>query len=508
MTLRIVDTPLPTPVPELTPRTDRWRPELEPALVPGPGTAEAIGRLRETGALLVTTGQQPGLFVGPAYVIYKALSARALARRLTARWGRPVVPLYWVPGDDHDLGEVASASWIAGDGALLSARLAARPPDAPLTPLWREPLGAQVTGLIATLEESLPASKDRDHIVSWLRRHYRPGASVAGAFAHALAELLGPLGVLCLDSTHPAVKTAARPLLLRALEEAAPLEAELSARADELDAMGIEAGVAIGDGAALVFVDGPLGRDRLVRDDGGFQLRRGRERLSLAEITRLSEEDPGRLSPNVLLRPVLESALLPTVAYVAGPGELRYLELARPIYQRLGITRQVPVPRWSGLVVEPRITRLLDKLGATLDELGEPGVLEGRLARAALPPETDAAFATLRELVTRGYDPVIRTATAVDPTLERPATAAKGQALHAIGALERKLLQHARKREATELGQVARARASIRPGGRPQERVLTLAGFLARYGTGLLDDLASHVEGWYARALEGAHATT
>jgi bacillithiol biosynthesis cysteine-adding enzyme BshC len=508
MTLRIVDTPLATPVPALAPRADRWRPELEPALLPGPGASGASARLRETGALVVTTGQQPGLFVGPAYVIHKALSARALARQLTDRWRRPVVPVYWVPGDDHDLAEVARASWIAGDGARVTAELAARPADAPLTPLWRQPLGEQITGLINTLEQSLPASDDREHIVAWLRRHYRPGATVAGAFGLALAELLAPLGVLCLDSTHPAVKAAARPLLLRALEEAAPLEADLSAHAEELSAMRIETGVTVGDGAALVFVDGPLGRDRLVRDDGGFHLRRGRERLSLADVARLSAEDPCRLSANVLLRPVLESALLPTVAYVAGPGELRYLELARPIYQRLGIPRQVPVPRWSGLVVEPRVTRLLDKLGATLDELSEPGLLEERIARAALPPETAAAFATLRDLVTRGYDPVIRTAAAVDPTLERPAAAAKGQALHAVGELEKKLLQHARKREALELAQVARARDSVRPGGKPQERVLTLAGFLARYGTGLLGDLASHVDGWYARALEGAHATT
>jgi len=508
MTLRIVDTPLATPVPELVPRSDRWRPELEPALFAAPGTADALARLRTEDALVVTTGQQPGLFVGPAYVIYKALSARALAEHLTARWSRPVVPVYWVPGDDHDLSEVAGATWIAGDGAVGSAQLALRAPDAPLTPLYREPLGEQITALLAAFEQSLPASEDRNTVAAWLRRHYRPDATVAGAFGHALAELLAPLGVLCLDSTHRTVKTAARPLLLRALDEAAPLEADLSARARELEAMGIDTGVTTGDGAALVFVDGPLGRDRLVRDDDAFHLRRARQRLTRAELARLAEDDPTRLSANVLLRPVLESALLPTVAYVAGPGELRYLELARPIYQRLGITRQVPVPRWSGLVVEPRITRLLDKLGATLEELVEPGLLESRIARAALPPETAAAFGELRALVTRGYDPVLRTATAVDPTLERPASAARARALHGIDKLEQKLLQHARKREATELAQVMRARASVRPAGKPQERVLTLAGFFARYGTGLLDDLARHVSAWYARALEAAHATT
>src|SRR3970282_743622 len=107
-----------------------------------------LARLREPGALVVTTGQQPGLFTGPSYSISKALSARALARILEARWGRPVVPLYWVPGDDHDLHEVASVSWLNAEGGLVTAALPPRPPDAPLTPLWREPLGDAVLPLL------------------------------------------------------------------------------------------------------------------------------------------------------------------------------------------------------------------------------------------------------------------------------------------------------------------------------------------------------------------------
>ncbi|MGH7560498.1 MAG: bacillithiol biosynthesis cysteine-adding enzyme BshC [Gemmatimonadales bacterium] len=508
MTLRLVDTPIPAPMPDLSPRSDSWRRELEPAIVGASGVTATLERLREPGALVVSTGQQPGLFVGPAYVLYKALSARALARLLETRWKRPVVPVYWVPGDDHDLGEVATAAWIGGDGALVTARLPARASDAPLTPLWREPLGEGIAELLQLFEASLPASDARDAVTSWLRRHYRAGATVAGAFAGALAELVAPLGILCLDSTHAAVKAAAAPLLLRALEDGRTLDAELAAAHRALEARGVVPGVTVGDGAALVFVDGPLGRDRLVLDGDAFHLRRAKQRIDAAELGRLAERDPRALSPNVLLRPVVESALLPTVAYVAGPGELRYLELAHPIYRRMGVPIQTPVPRWSGLVVEPRVTRLLEKLGASIEDLQRPGAeLEERIARAALPEGTERAFVTLRELIERGYGSVSEMARAVDPTLERPAASARGQALHAAAELEKKLIQHARKREATELGQVQRARASIRPDGRPQERVLTPAGFLARYGTGLLDDLARHIDAWYARALEAAPVT-
>src|SRR5439155_24665899 len=120
---------------------------------------------------------------------------------------------------------------------------------------------------------------------------------------------------------------------------------------------------------------------------------------------------------------------LPTVAYVAGPGELRYLELAAPVYERLAVPRRRPVPRWSGMFVEPRVTRVLAKYGASLETLlddGAAALLEARIARDALPAGAEAGFASLREAIERGYEPVVRAAVAVDPTLERPATAARG----------------------------------------------------------------------------------
>jgi bacillithiol biosynthesis cysteine-adding enzyme BshC len=368
--------------------------------------------------------------------------------------------------------------------------------------MFRQPLGPGVIPALDAFEQSLPASEGRDRTVAWLRRHYAPEHTVAGAFGAAMAELLAPLGVACFDSTHGAVKAASAPLLLRAIREAAGLDRDLAARAALLPA---DAGVPVGDGATLVFLEDAQGRDRLVVDGEGYRTRRSRRSLTIAELEAIAGAEPDRLSGNVLLRPVVESFLLPTVAYAAGPGELRYLALAEAVYRRLGVHRQRPVPRWSGLLVEPRVTRILTKFAATHDELLDDGSgLEARLAREALPSGTEAAFDGLRAAITTGYDVVVRLAAQVDPTLERPAAAARGQALFGTQELEKKLLQHARKREATELAQVAKARLSVRPEGKPQERVLSMAGFLGRYGWDLLDTLADHIDGWYARALEAA----
>jgi bacillithiol biosynthesis cysteine-adding enzyme BshC len=507
MTFRFVPTPLDTPLALPEPRTGGLNPALADAFVPSAIRDAALARLAEPGALAVTSGQQPGLFTGPLYTVHKALSTAALARVLERQWGRPVVPIFWVPGDDHDFAEASQTAWLSQDGSLVAASLPPRPPDAPLTPMYRQSLGDAVTAALEALGASLPQSEFRDQTLAWLGRHYRPEATVAAAFAGAMAELLAPSGILCFDSSHAAAKAAAAPVILRALEHAAAIDADLERRSQALGETARTSGVMVGDGAALVMLEGKQGRDRLIASDGAFITRRGREQFSLDQLAAIATREPTRLSPNVLLRPVVESALLPTVAYLGGPAELRYLAFTPPVYQRLGVERQRPLPRWSGVLVEPRVDRVLEKFGIELADLLDPsGTLEARLVRSQLPTEAVDALLGVRAAVEEGYAALERTAGEIDPTLVRPIQGARHQALAGAQDVEKKLVQHLKRRQETELGQIARARTAVLPGGKPQERVLTLAPFLARYGPALVSDLRDAIEGWYAAALEGASA--
>jgi bacillithiol synthase len=503
--VRIVPSPIASAIEFPSPRDGRFDLGLADAVVASPARESALARLQEPGACAVTTGQQPGLFTGPLYTIYKALSTAALARILERQWQRPVVPVFWVAGDDHDYAEASQASWVAADGSVRTAGLPPRPPDAPLTPLYREPVGSTVEGLVRDLLADLPASEFRDWTIEWLQRHYQPSATLAGSFAGALAELLAPSGVICLESTHQSVKRAAARYLVRALGLASELERDLQQRAEDLRAAGAEPGVPVGDKATLVMLEGKQGRDRLVMAESGFVSRRGRERFDLGTLQRIGAAEPERLSPNVLLRPVIESALLPTVAYLAGPAELGYLALTPPIYERMRITRQPALPRWSGVLVEPRVERILQKFNIELSDLLEPpGVLEGRLVRSQLPDEATSALTMLREALEAGYGTLARSAAEIDPTLTRPVQGTKNQALSGLQDIEKKLIQHLKRRQETELGQIAKARALVLPDNQPQERLLTIAPFLARYGPALLSELSDAIEAWYAAALEGA----
>ena len=481
--------------------------ELLPACIRVPGHDALLERLGDPRVLAVTTGQQPALFAGPMYTIHKALSAAALAHELERRWARPVVPLFWIAGDDHDFAEANTATWISRDGSVEHGSLAPRDPAAPMRPLSREPLGPDIEPLTGRLDASLLESDFHAATMDWVRRHYRSGVTFSTAFGGALAEILASFGVVCVDSTHPAFKRAAAPYLIRALAAAEPLEAALVQQAETLIAAGRDPGVAVGEGATLVMIEGSAGRDRLLRSGGEFVTRRGQERFTLGALEAVAEREPERLSANVLLRPAIESALLPTVAYAAGPGELRYLALTPPVYERLGVTRQLPVPRWSGITVAAPVDRALEKFGLQLDELAQPvSVLEAKVVRGRLPGEAETDLAALRSLLVERYEAVGVTAARIDPTLVRTVSGRRERALAGVDRIEQKLVTHLRRRLAIELRQLSRAHDAIFPDGAPQERVLVAPSLLAAHGTGLLEALLSAASNWYRGALESGAA--
>ena len=508
MSLRFLATPSPVPLVRPDPRAGGWNPALTEALLPSPATTALADRLARPDLLVVTTGQQPGLFGGPLSTAYKALSAAALARVLERLWQRPVVPLFWSAGDDHDFAESSVASWLAADGGVVTAQLPERPAEAPLTPLYREPVADRVGPLLAQLEASLPPGEGSVWLRELLQRHYRADTSLAAAASGLLAAVLAPMGVVVLDPTHLAFKRAQVPVLLHALRRAQDLDRRLAGRLNELRARGEAPDMQAGDGAALVMLEGVRGRDRLIARDSGFVTRRGGEALSLAELEQIGNDAPERLSGNVLLRPVIESALLPTVAYVGGPGELRYLTLAETVYSELQIPRQLPLPRWSGLGIESRVDRVLDKFQATVEELLAPGQqLEARVVRSALPPDATAALGALRTSISRGYEPVLEAAVTIDPTIERTIQNLRNQALGGVDDAEKRLVSHLKKRHGTETDQIRRARDTLLPLGQPQERVLTLAPWLGRHGLGVLAELAALMEAWYGAGLEAPPTT-
>lgn len=472
MISRILSTPLPMAagrLPAGKPR--RVHPDVLASVLPGPGR----DRLAAGEVLAITTGQQPALFTGPLYTVYKALSAIALAQRIERERGIPVVPVFWVAGDDHDFAEANHAAVLGRDGELVRIVLRERPHEAPQLPLFRELLGPEIGTALAALDAALPDSECKPDVRHWIEACYRPDANLADASAEALQQLLGGRGLAVFRAHDRSAKRAAAPWLLRGLD------------------------VTLEDGLTPVLVEGKLGRDRVRKDDNEFVLRRSGERWTRAQLESIATDTPERLSPNVLLRPVIEAALFPTLAYIGGPGEMEYLPEAAPLFEGLGVAPQAHVPRWSGIIIEARVEKVLHKHGLTpADFNSQPGTLETRIAKAELPPELAESLKALRDDVESRFARITGEVQQLDPTLERTVQSARNAALAGTNEIEKKLVASLKRTQGTLLSQLGRARAALMPDGKPQERVLSIVSFLARYSLTLLDQIDAEVARWAA----------
>lgn len=478
--------------------------DAAPSLLAHGIAAHNLEKLLSGGVVAVTTGQQAGLFTGPLYTVLKGLTAAALAERLTAEHGVTAVPVFWVAGDDHDFAEINHCQVTGLDGKPVRLVLRERPSTDTMRSAFREAVGPDGAAALSALEAALPPSEFRSGTLDWLSTAYRSDHSVAEACAIALAELLGPFGVVVCRGWHGSLKAAAGPVLSKALREAAALDLALAEQAERLRASGHETPVEVGQRLSLVMLEGRAGRDRLVPvEEGRLRTRRGGEVFALSELEKLVATDPERLSANVLLRPAVESFVIPTVCYVGGPAELSYLRQAAPVFETVSAPRPSRASRLSGCIVEAKVDRTLERAGVSVQELRIPeGELASRLARDGLPAGLMQALERLRVSILEGYALLQSETVKVEKTLEKAVESSRNQALAGTHDIEKRLI-HAEKRNAeTLLGQLSRARELLYPGGHEQERVITVASFLARHGPSVLVELYTAATGHAARLLE------
>jgi uncharacterized protein YllA (UPF0747 family) len=268
------------------------------------------------------------------------------------------------------------------------------------------------------------------------------------------------------------------------------MERVLAATAAALEAAGFDLQVPILANGVNLFLEGPAGRERLYRQNGGFRLRASGEQLSAAQIRERVASDPRALSPNVLLRPVVESALFPTLSYVGGPGEIAYFGQLRDYFSAHGIEMPVVFPRWAATPVETKIRKVLDKFGLDVAALGRPfHEVAGDVAREEVPEEVRTALGKLRGALSGGLADLKKAATAVDKTLAGPVQQVGAQANAALADVEKKIVQAVKRESEIGLSQLEKAQVHLFPLGKPADRVQSPFYYLTRYGGTLLDGM-------------------
>ncbi len=443
----------------------------------------ALEVLAQPGSVAYVTGQQVGLFSGPAYTIYKALTAVRLAAESTKN-GKPAVAIFWLATEDHDFAEVNHA-WAFDSNMQpvqfqVNGHLGLEQPvgDIPI-PEWP----------LAELRACVAGFPFADDVIRLVEGSYVPGATMGGAFRSLIEKILDRFGLLYLDPLKPAIRKLAAPFLSRAIDSAPELTELLLARNKELEDAGYHAQVHIEAKTSLFFLLDKGRRVALRRSEGLYTAKD--RKYSGEQLKELVE----KISPNALLRPVLQDYIIPTAAYVGGPAELAYFAQSQVIYKTLLGYMPRLLSRSGFTLFDGRTAKLMDRYGLQLKDLfhGEAEFRE-RLAGRLVPPELAQQFAHSKSEAAGLLQRLQGNVASFDPTLGAALAKSQTKILYQLSKSEAKVARETLRRNARSASDADYLYAALMPHKHPQERFYSILPFLAQSGPELIDRVYEHVK--------------
>jgi bacillithiol biosynthesis cysteine-adding enzyme BshC len=459
----------------------------------GARTLENIAHLRDTDSYAVVTGQQVGLFTGPAFTIYKALTAIKLATHYACR-GIKAVPVFWMATEDHDLAEVDHSTVLDNDSVLQTVRFEVGE-ESQHRPAGKVTFNSSITEVCRQFVDVLPNSEFRQEIAQGLEKAYQPGKTFGRSFAETLSNLFSNYGLILLDPLDDRVKQLLRPLLLKVLDKESSYYSLLEARNHQLIDKGYHVQVETDSEATPLFVEESGGRRALTREDHRFKLKGSDHSFGPEELYSYLSANPGLISLNVLLRPVGQDFLLPTMAYVAGPSELAYLAQVSDFYVQLGVRMPIIFPRASISIVEKRISKVLDKYNLDFCELlrGPESVMRN-IVEKQLDQSLAGEFSQIEKDFQLRLSKLGPSLGKVDLTLVEALGTAQRKIQYHIDHLRTKLINAEAKHQETLTRQVEKTLAILQPSKSLQEREINIFYFLSRYGMDLLAQLYEEID--------------
>jgi bacillithiol biosynthesis cysteine-adding enzyme BshC len=445
----------------------------------------------ERGAVAVVTGQQVGLFGGPAYSFYKALSAVETARLLTES-GVDAVPIFWMATEDHDLDEVRHTTFFH-DGKLVKFELHAQT-GAPM-PVGPQTLGPEVAEFVraATVMLGGPAAGD---LGALLRRSYAPEETYATAFGKLFAGLFAAHGLILLDPLDARLHRLAEPVYRQAAEERNELNDALLARGKELERVGYAPQVKVTGRSTALFYLGDRGREA-VRSNGN-QFQADSKTWTAEEFRNAIAQSPESFSPNALLRPVVQDYLLPTTAFIAGPSEISYFAQSEIFYSKLLRREPVFLPRGGFTLVDSKAQRLLGQYNITVEDIWAGSqTVRRKLGAANVPARLSAKLDKDSKQIHKLLEGWSRPITKIDPSLKSTIEKAERKIFYQTDKLRQKAGWALDKKESILAGHAEFLSNLLYPNKALQSRELCLLPLLARWGMEGLDALQKHSSGKY-----------
>jgi bacillithiol synthase len=452
---------------------------------------ENLTKFEDPGTVAVVTGHQVGLFSGPAFGLYKGLTAVKLARRLSEQ-GLNAVPVFWLATEDHDLEEVNHCYAQDREG---NPRRLHYPGEAPVpnSPVGEIPFTEAILPVLDELRSLLPESASGAELLENLGEFYRPGRSFGEAFGGWMARQFAEFGVIMVDPRDARLHGLSSRVFRMAIESAPELLGDLVERGHRLIGAGYHAQVHVGDGFSLLFVHVNGERRALRLREGKFVTSQG-DSYSAQELLAQLERQPETISANVLLRPIMQDSLLPTVAYVGGPSELAYLAQAGAIYKPILGRMPVIFPRASFTLLDGASHRLLKKYELSLpDVFAGKQALREKLAARHLPADLAESFRRTAANIEENMQAIQAALSKLDPTLVDAAANSCRKMQYQLQTIEHKANAAIQKRSEQIERDASRLENSLFPKKTPQERFYSGIHFLARHGSGFLQELYEQI---------------
>ncbi|MFM8441316.1 MAG: bacillithiol biosynthesis cysteine-adding enzyme BshC [Acidobacteriota bacterium] len=457
-------------------------------------TLANINLLRDPQCVAVVSGQQAGLFSGPVYTIYKALSAVRMAKCLRDR-GHKAVPVFWIATEDHDFEEVSRTAVISKTGLLTPISVASS--TATGIPVGNMPLDDSVSAKALEMMSKMQGTEHSPWISEILSSTWRPGEKFGDAFAKMLMRLLGKFGIIVLCPLNTEIKRLAAPMYRRAAERAGNVVEALRARSAELEKAGYHAQVHIGEDYFPLFWQNPEGARKALRRSGDDTVatKDHSHEFPLDQILKMIEDEPSDFSPSVTLRSVIQDFLLPTVTYFGGAAEIAYFAQSAEVYRVLDRPVTPILHRQSFTVIEPKHRKTLEKYGLALTDLFSgidsmiPKLVESHLNKDGAAKIDDAAAAIEREFA-RIESEVL----GLDQTLGDNLARRKRKINYHLDAIRKKFHDAQMRKDGEVRTQVETMFTTLFPNNHLQERSVNVLYFLNRYGESFIDWLYESID--------------
>ena len=450
-------------------------------------SVEAARRLADSRTVAIVTGQQAGLFGGPLSTLLKALTAMKLAARVSRDHGVPAVAIFWIDAEDHDWDEVRSCTVFDDEWRPRTVSLPARTSAEPAS-VATILLDDSILAVLNAVETVLPATEFRASLLAQLRSAYMPGRGMAEAFGRWLERLLGEGGLIVYDSSDPVSKDLVGGVFARELSMPGHTARLAALAGSTLLARGYHSQVhATDDSLALFHLE--RGRRAIRQQDGHVVV--GEQSYTPSMLAGQAATRPTLFSPSVLLRPIVQDTIFPTICYVAGPNELAYLAQLRGVYEHFGVPMPLMYPRATATLVDSAALRFLTKYSLPMERLqSQDEAALNELLKAQLPSAVEASFADAAQALDAHMTRVIQAVPLIDSTLEGAARSTLSRMQDNLQTLHAKMIHAAKRRDETLRRQFAHARALAFPNGHAQERTVGVVSFLNQYGPALVERLA------------------